>query len=58
MIVLYNLRRIYAIKYLSMAQILKKFRDLMALKKINVYVLPRTDEHQVLAFAELELISL
>lgn len=41
--------KIYYIRYnnLNMAQMLKKFRDLMILKNINVYVLPRTDEHQV-----------
>ena len=27
--------------------ILKKFRELMTLKNVGVYVLPRTDEHQV-----------
>lgn len=26
---------------------LKKFRELMTLKNIEIYVLPRTDEHQV-----------
>ena len=31
--------------------ILKKFRELMALKNIGVYVLPRTDEHQVPHFS-------
>ena len=30
-----------------MSAVLKKFRELMALKNIAVYVLPRTDEHQV-----------
>ena len=30
-----------------MSAVLTKFRELMALKNINVYVLPRTDEHQV-----------
>lgn len=49
---------LYNIKNLNMAQVLKKFRDLMDLKKINVYVLPRTDEHQVLLLLKVELISL
>lgn len=31
------------------SHILKRFRDLMALKNISIYVLPRTDEHQVYA---------
>ena len=29
-----------------MSAVLKKFRELMTVAGINVYVLPRTDEHQ------------
>lgn len=29
-----------------MANILKRFRELMTLKNLAVYILPRTDEHQ------------
>ncbi len=28
-----------------MSKILQKFRELMALRKVNIFVLPNTDEH-------------
>ena len=37
--------------------VLKKFRELMALRNIGIYVLPRTDEHQVSHSSFLEWVS-